>query len=275
MLREQRQPGAGKPVGDPRVHRFQPLDRGEQAERAALRRLDQPRIAAGERGNVALLDVGDDQHFRAAGIIERAFRFEMLGRRRAGETRRCALRRAGQPSPPRRVAEVTSTPSRRRHHRRGERLGRVEPAAVDGDVIFAPVDPLDREPVDEFGIGLAADPPEQRDPRRERFAAPREAANRAVDARPRLRIEPVRRVFEDRLEPPRQRGKRLLQAFENLARRRRGRHQRSVRLGKLGLEAVTRLLRLGAGVDGAAHLGEQRFDRPERRAFDQPLQPAL
>ena len=54
MLGVERQAGAGEPVGDPGVDRAQPLDRGEQAERAALGRLDQPRIGAGERGEVAL-----------------------------------------------------------------------------------------------------------------------------------------------------------------------------------------------------------------------------
>ena len=53
MLGEQRQAGAGQPVGDAGVDRLQPLDRGEQAERAAARRLDQPRIGAGQRGDVA------------------------------------------------------------------------------------------------------------------------------------------------------------------------------------------------------------------------------
>ena len=124
---------------------------------------------------------------------------------------------AGQPSPPRSVAEVTSTPSAGAMHRRRERLGRVEPAAVDGDVIFAPVDPLDRQPVDEFGVGLAADPAEQGDPRGERLAPPRKAADRAFDPRPRLAVEPVGRILEHRLEPPAERRERLLQALEHLA----------------------------------------------------------
>ena len=53
MLGEQRQPGPRQPVGDPRMDRLQPLDRGEQAERAAARRLDQPRIGPGQRRRVA------------------------------------------------------------------------------------------------------------------------------------------------------------------------------------------------------------------------------
>ena len=73
---------------------------------------------------------------------------------------------------------------RRRQHGSGERLGRVEPAAVDRDVIFAPVHPLDRQPVDELRVGLTADPGEQRNPCGERLTPPREAANRTFDPRP-------------------------------------------------------------------------------------------
>ena len=54
VLGVERQAAAGEPVGDPAVDRAQPADRGEQPERAAARRLDQPAIGGGERGNVAL-----------------------------------------------------------------------------------------------------------------------------------------------------------------------------------------------------------------------------
>ena len=46
MLGVERQAGAGEPVGDPGMDRLQPLDRGEQAQRAALR---PPRSAAHRR----------------------------------------------------------------------------------------------------------------------------------------------------------------------------------------------------------------------------------
>ena len=75
------------------MHRLQPLDRGEQAERSATRRLDQARIGARERCNIARLDVGDDQHFRVARIVERAFRFEMHGRARQVQGARARIRR--------------------------------------------------------------------------------------------------------------------------------------------------------------------------------------
>ena len=91
---------------------------------------------------------------------------------------------------------------------------------MDRDVELAPVDALDREPVDELRVGLAADPRQQRDPGGERFAPPREAADRSFHPRPRLRVEPVGRVLDHRFEPPRQRRERLLQRLERLQRRR-------------------------------------------------------
>ena len=48
MLGEQWQAFAREPVGDPRMHRLQPLDRREQAERPALSRFDQPCVGAGK-----------------------------------------------------------------------------------------------------------------------------------------------------------------------------------------------------------------------------------
>jgi hypothetical protein len=44
-------------------------------------------------------------------------------------------------------------------HGLGEGAGRVEPVAVDADVIFAALEAVDREPVDEIGI---AGPPTAR-----------------------------------------------------------------------------------------------------------------
>ena len=49
MLRVERQAVARQPVGDPRMDAAQPPDRGEQPERAAARRDDQPGIGVGER----------------------------------------------------------------------------------------------------------------------------------------------------------------------------------------------------------------------------------
>src|SRR3546814_6762070 len=77
MLRIERQPGPREPVGDPRVDDAQSPDRAEQPQRAAARRLDQPAIGTGERGQVAARNVGDDQHLRLARIVERAGDGEM------------------------------------------------------------------------------------------------------------------------------------------------------------------------------------------------------
>ena len=119
--------------------------------------------------------------------------------------------RARRSAPPPAPSLVAAAQSRRRHqhalrlleHGAGERLGRVEPVAVDRDIILAPLDPLDRQPVDELGIGRRRrSAPSKAIQADERFAPPGEAADRAVDPRPRLRIEPVRRILEHRLEPP-------------------------------------------------------------------------
>jgi hypothetical protein len=53
MLGIERQAKARHPVGDAAMHGAQPADRGEQAQRAAAARLDQPAIGAGQRRNVA------------------------------------------------------------------------------------------------------------------------------------------------------------------------------------------------------------------------------
>ena len=93
MLREQRQPLARQPVRDPGVNRLQPLDRREQPERPALRRLDESRISAGKRGDIVPADVGDDQHFRAGGIVEWAIRLEVRG---GGRKMKCSGPRVGK-----------------------------------------------------------------------------------------------------------------------------------------------------------------------------------
>ena len=72
MLGVKRQSGTGQPVGNPAMNRAHPADRGEQAEHAAARRLDQPGIGARQGRYVAALYVGHDQDFGLIGIIERA-----------------------------------------------------------------------------------------------------------------------------------------------------------------------------------------------------------
>jgi hypothetical protein len=225
------------------MHRFQPLDGGEQAQRATRRTLRSAahRQPASAAMSPCLMSV-DDQHFGAAGIIERAFGLEVLS---AWQVQRAGARLGGRPaSPPRRVAEVTSTPSAGAITAAGQRLGRVEPAAVDGDVIFAPVDALDCQPVDESRVRLAADPAQQARSRRLASRAATPGRGWPVHPRPRLRIEPVGRVLQHRFEPPRQRRQGFLQRFKRLHRGGRLRHQRAVGNGQLGLQPVAGLLPL-------------------------------
>ena len=164
---------------------------------------------------------------------------------------------------------------RRLEHRLGEGPRRIEPVAAQPDIIFAPLNPLDRQPVDEIRIDRATDPAEQRDPRAKRIAPPAKPVDRTVDPRPGLRIEPVGRVFKNRFKSPGERGKRLGQRFQRLHRRRRSIDQRAVGIGQLGFEPVARLLRLGPRVDRAARLVEQALDRAERIALGQPRDPAV
>ena len=77
VLGIERQPAARQPVGNAAMHRAHTADRGEQAKHAAVRGLDQPGIGAGQRGQIAARDVGDDQHLGARGIVERACRLQL------------------------------------------------------------------------------------------------------------------------------------------------------------------------------------------------------
>src|SRR3546814_10253997 len=85
MLGVEREASARETVGDAGVDGLQPLDRGKETQSAAPRRLDQPRIGAGETGYVAALEVSDDQHFAVGGIVERAVGAEMVGGMRSEE----------------------------------------------------------------------------------------------------------------------------------------------------------------------------------------------
>ena len=193
VLRVERQPLARQAVGDPAVHRAQPSDGGEEAQRAAAAGDDQPRIRVGERAHVPALHVGDDQHLRPCGIVERARRLEP--RRRAGEMRRAGPRLRHLPAAAagqRRGGDEHAV--RGLQHRLGEGPRRVEPAAVEADVVLAALDALDRHPVDEVGVGGPADPREERQPRGHRLGAPADRGDRPLDARARRRVEPVGRL---------------------------------------------------------------------------------
>ena len=57
-------------------------------------------------------------------------------------------------------------------HHLGERLHRIEEMAVQPDVELARVGAFDFQPIDEIGIGRAAQPVEQRFPGGKRIDAP-------------------------------------------------------------------------------------------------------
>jgi hypothetical protein len=157
MLGEQRQTCSRQPVGNARVDSFQSLDRGEQAERAAAGRLDQSRVSASKRREIALPDVGDDHHLGAAGVIERAFRFESLcGMFQVNRSGALFGRFPAVPTAQRGGSDEHAL--RPLQHRCSERPSRVQPVAVDRNVIFAALDPIDRKPINEIGIGRTTDP---------------------------------------------------------------------------------------------------------------------
>ena len=104
-----------------------------------------------------------------------------MRRARAGDARRPS------PSPSRQRGAGQHHPVRGLEHDFGERLHRIEQVAVQADVELARVGALDRQPVDEVGIGRAAEPVEQRFPRGERVDPPGERMARAFDPRAALR----------------------------------------------------------------------------------------
>ena len=137
----------------------------------------------------------------------------------------CAGSRLGAASPrrPRRVAEVTSTPwAGSSTALASGRSGRASGGAARHHI--RALDPLDRQPVDEIGIGRPADPAQQRDPGGQR---PRRQARPLIAPSTRARawrVEPVGRILEHRLQPPAKRRQRLGQRFERF--HRRGRRRR-------------------------------------------------
>ncbi|MCY1169613.1 hypothetical protein D9M73_96580 [compost metagenome] len=279
MLGVERQPFAGEPIRDARMDAAQPPDRGEQAEHSPTARHAEPRISIGERPHVAALHIGDDQHFGLARIIERRRRLEST--RAAQQMRRPGARLGHVP-----IAAAAQGRRGYQHAMRGFQHGfgkgprRIEPMPVQPNIIIAPLDAIDRHPIDEVGRSRAADPREQRQPRRHRLGAPAKRGHRAFDARARRAIHPVGRFVEHRLESPPERHQRAHQRIQRFRRRASRLDQAGIGLGKLGLQAITRIAariapRFGAGIGEPAHRRQQRLDRPERRALAQALQPAI
>jgi hypothetical protein len=267
VLGVKRQPLPRQSIGDAGVDRLQPLDGGEQPQRAAVRRLDQPGISAGQSGQIAALDIGDDQHLGQVRVIERAGRGESLhpGIKMDGAAARVGLL-------PALAARATAAQRgggddqamRRLQHRLRKWSGGIEPAAVQADIIFAPLHPIDRQPVDEIGIGGAAEPGQHRNPRRQRLLPLGKPGMRALDPCAGGTVQPVRRVLDHRLQSlaqPRHRADHILQRTH----RRGGRlDQGGIEFGSVGFQPVAGVLRAGAGEHRGAQRGEERFDRAER-----------
>ena len=193
----------------------------------------------------------------------------MLRRQRRDAARRCALPPPANPRRRASVAEVTSTPSAGAiTSRRAAWSGRAS-----GDGWRRRYSrPSIRSTASQSTNSGSASPPiraEQGDPRGERFAPPRQGRGS------RLRPAPAPAHRASRAHPrapPRAAARARRAAFAALRatrRRGRGRHQRAVRLGELGLQPVARFLRLGARVDHAAHLAQQA-PRPARTARPRP-----
>ena len=216
VLGEEGQAGPCQRVGDAGVDRLQPADCGEQAERPAVGGFDQAAVSHCQCCQILPFDVGYDQHAGVGGIVERAVDGEAVRRQREVTdpgTERGTLPVLPRPRVPRaagrrRPQRGPAAERRRRDHDRvrgfeyrlGQRPGRVEPAAVDADVVLAALDAVDGEPVDEVGVGRAAEPREQPDPAPEQLPAQPQPRRRALDARPARPVEPVGR---DRRAPRR------------------------------------------------------------------------
>ena len=256
----------------------QPANGGEQAERPALCRLDQPGIGRGHRRNIAALDVGDDQHFGLIGVIERPLRFEQ------GGLPAIEMQRAGAGE---RALPLASALQRRRgddhamggfEHGFGKGAGGIEPAAVQADIIFAPLEPVDRQPVDMIGIDRAADAAKQREPAGNQVGTPTERGNRPFDPRTRRAVHPVRAIFEHCFQSLAQPHQRADQRFERGGGCQRGIDQRAIGFGQFGFERIAGLAFaaiLGAGIDKTAHGCEQGLDRSEGFARENALEPVV
>ena len=79
MLGIERQAGARQPVGNPAMHRAQPPDRGEQAEHAAARCLDESPVSPCQRGETEPQDEADADQRPGVDLGGRALASERHG----------------------------------------------------------------------------------------------------------------------------------------------------------------------------------------------------
>ena len=140
--------------GDPLMHRAQPCDRGEEAERTALGCDHQCRKRRRDLADIVARDIGDDHDAGLRGVVERR-----------GDARcRRAFRQVAQPgrglggAPGEFRVGFAVGQRRRSHHdavrrlRHGlaERNTRIDPVAVDRDIGLGAVDAVERQPFDGF-----------------------------------------------------------------------------------------------------------------------------
>ena len=114
--------------------------------------------------------------------------------------------------------------------------------AVQPHIPFAAVRAFNRHPIDEIGIDGAAQPGQQRNPARQKIGAPANGAARAFDAGAGRAVEPVRPIFDQRLQPQPQPHQRLAQGLQRFLRAARYFDKRTIQLRNLGLQPIARFL---------------------------------
>ncbi len=187
MLGQQRQAGLVERGGDALLHLFQAADRGEQAQGPAAGGQEQLAISARHLVEIVLAHVAHHQNPGVRGIIE--------GRGQGGADRR-AVEIVGAAAPLGHrpvgvgIARAVEQGGRGHHHavgrlqhRFGEGMHRIDPMAMETDIEIASVQPLDGEPVDEFGRRFGLQAGQHRTPGAERGqAAPFDRAGDRLDA---------------------------------------------------------------------------------------------
>ena len=148
---------------------------------------------------------------------------------------------------------------------------------MDADIELARLGPVDRQPVDIFGIGRAAEPGQQRFPRRDQVDPPAERMARPFDPGAAGAVEPVGRFGQQGFKPQPQPQQRPAQLGQCCLCGQRAFDERPVKLRRFGFQAIARFLPAAfiAGIDRGAHCGEQFLQRPARLVFMQALQPAV
>ena len=169
--------------------------------------------------------------------------------------------------PPLSVADVTSAPCACFSTVSAKGLRRIEPMAMQPDIKFAALDPVDREPVDEIRCCRAADPREQREPggRPSRPASRSRRSAPSIRARAGPSIQSGASASTASSRRPSVTSGRT-QRVERLGCRRGSLDQRGVRLGEFGFEAIARI--------ACPHPRGHKRARAPRRAGSRPARTA-